>query len=101
MSQQNKYHFNGVDSGLCRTINSCFFTSVFLLPEQMRSLKMSHKNFKRRDNDAQDTLWCPKDGDMVKPNMIQNTIPDFICQTLRVEDKAQFNAESICQVVHF
>jgi len=47
MSHQNKYHFNRVDSGLCRSINSCFFTSVFLLPEQMRSLKMKHKNFKR------------------------------------------------------
>jgi hypothetical protein len=58
MSQQNKYHFNRVDSGLCGSINLCiFFTSVFLLPEQMRSLKMKQQNFKRCDSDAQNTLW--------------------------------------------
>ena len=57
MSHQNKYHFNRVDSGLCRSINSYFFTSVFLFPEQMRSLslKMKHKNFKRCNSGTQNT----------------------------------------------
>ena len=34
-----------------------------------------------------------EDGDMVKPNMIQNTIPDFIRQTFCVEDKTLFNVK--------
>jgi hypothetical protein len=97
MYHQNKYHFNRVDSGLYRSINSCFFTSVFLLPEQMRSLKMKHKNFKRCDIDTQNTLWCVtecmENGDMVKPNKIQNTISDFIHQTFCMEDKTPFNVE--------